>query len=227
MVCWFTSTLSGTSPARSRFRTSVCAPVTAAPGLPQPASVLRHEILPSIAASSAAYRLFQGIYLAMLVHSLRRDVGAGAATIGAVLSIAAVGGVAGAMVASRVSAWLGHGRAIWMSLALTAPFTILLPASDAGWRLWLGTTGAAIAAGGVIIYNVAQVSLRQVVTPDPLLGRMNAPIQFLVWAITPVGALLGAMLGRSLGPRPAVLIGSVGTCLAFIPVAVSPVRKAG
>ncbi|MGH3679249.1 MAG: hypothetical protein ACRDT2_03045 [Natronosporangium sp.] len=75
-----------------------------------------------------------------------------------------------------------------------------------------------------MVYNVTQVSFRQALTPDQLLGRMNATIRFVVWGTMPLGGLLGAFLGAWLGARTAVLIGVLGTCVAFLPVFLSPLR---
>jgi hypothetical protein len=75
-----------------------------------------------------------------------------------------------------------------------------------------------------VVYNVAQVSLRQAVTPARMLGRMNATMRWFVWGTIPIGGLLGGALGSLLGVREAVLIGAVGELLAVVPVIVSPVR---
>jgi predicted MFS family arabinose efflux permease len=60
---------------------------------------------------------------------------------------------------------------------------------------------------------VLAVSLRQVVTPDRLLGRMNASYRFLTYGAIPLGALLGGALGELLGLRAAVAVGAVGSLL--------------
>ena len=43
--------------------------------------------------------------------------------------------------------------------------------------------------GPATIYHINQVSLRQTITPDRLLGRMNASMRFIVWGTIPIGAL--------------------------------------
>jgi len=85
---------------------------------------------------------------------------------------------------------------------------------------------AATFIGGVgVIYNITQVSLRQAICPPAFQGRMNATIRFLVWGTIPVGNVLGGALGASIGLRAAMVIGSAGTLLAVVPVALSPVRS--
>jgi hypothetical protein len=69
-----------------------------------------------------------------------------------------------------------------------------------------------------------QVSFRQALTPDHLLGRMNATMRFLVWGTMPVGGMLGAVLGDAVGARTTLAIAAGGTMFAFLPVLLSPLR---
>ena len=75
-----------------------------------------------------------------------------------------------------------------------------------------------------VVYNVAQVSLRQAITPTRMQGRMNATMRWFVWGTIPIGGILGGVLGTLLGVREAVLIGALGEMLAILPVLFSPVR---
>ena len=75
-----------------------------------------------------------------------------------------------------------------------------------------------------MVYNINQVSFRQGITPDRLLGRMNATMRFLVWGTLPVGGLLGGVLGQTIGVRETVWVGAIGGMFAFLPVYFSPLR---
>jgi MFS family permease len=77
---------------------------------------------------------------------------------------------------------------------------------------------------GVVVYNVVQVTLRQVITPERLLGRTNATLRFLEWGTLPLGAALGGLLVGPLGLR-GVFWAAAGVCaLALLPVLTRPVR---
>ncbi len=69
-----------------------------------------------------------------------------------------------------------------------------------------------------------QVSFRQRLCPEYLLGRMNASMRFLVWGTMPLGGLLGGVLGSTVGVRPALLVAAVGQSLAFLWIFFSPLR---
>jgi MFS family permease len=186
--------------------------------------VLGNRFLRSIAMCTGSYNLFTSIGFTMLLVLLADDLDVPAGTIGLVLSVGSVGGLIGAFTAMRIARWLGQGPTIWMSTGFTAPFGLLVPIVQPGWMLWLAAFGFGVTMFGGVVYNVAQVSFRQGLTPERLLGRMNATMRFLVWGTMPIGGLLGGVLGQRFGVREAVWIGMAGCCLAVLPVFFSPLR---
>jgi MFS family permease len=186
--------------------------------------VLGNRLLRSIAMCTGTYNLFATIGITMLLVLLADGLSLSAGTIGLLMSAGAVGGLVGAFTAMRVAKWLGQGPTIWMSCAFTAPFGLLVAVVQPGWLLWLGAFGFAVSMFGGVVYNIAQVSFRQGLTPERLLGRMNATMRFLVWGTMPIGGLLSGVLGQYVGVRETVWIGMAGTCLAFLPTFFSPLR---
>ena len=63
------------------------------------------------------------------------------------------------------------------------------------------------------ISNVLVVSIRQAVTPDRLLGRMNASIEPGLRR-DPFGALAGGVLGEPIGLRETLAVAAIGLLLA-------------
>jgi predicted MFS family arabinose efflux permease len=74
------------------------------------------------------------------------------------------------------------------------------------------------------LYNVNASTLRQVVTPDHLLGRMQAAVRFTGRGGLPLGALLGGLVGEAYGVRATLLLASVGFLVAPLWLLLSPVR---
>jgi MFS family permease len=76
--------------------------------------------------------------------------------------------------------------------------------------------------GGITIVmgNVVMVSLRQRVTPDRLLGRVNSAYRLVAWGTMPIGALLGGLMADAFGlPTTFVAAAVVAmTPLLFMPV---------
>jgi predicted MFS family arabinose efflux permease len=186
--------------------------------------VLSHQLLRAIAASTAWANLCLSAFLAMEIVFLARVLGLSEGTIGLVLMFGGAGGVAGFVVVRRVAGWLGQGPAIWVSLAVAMPFHLLVPLAQPGITVWLAAAGLFVVAVGTVVYNVIQVSFRQTVTPDHLLGRMNATMRFLVWGTMPIGGLAGGVLGQLFGARAALAMTAVAGIVAFLPVFLSPLR---
>jgi MFS family permease len=51
------------------------------------------------------------------------------------------------------------------------------------------------------LWNVVAVSLRQRITPDRILGRINSSYRLVAWGTRPLGAAAGGLLGELLGLR--------------------------
>ncbi|HKE63518.1 MAG TPA: MFS transporter [Micromonosporaceae bacterium] len=188
--------------------------------------VVRNKILRSIAACTGSSNLFSAISGAMLILLLAGHLHIKAGLIGVVFTFMSIGGLVGALTARRFAAWVGQGPAIWLSIGLTAPFALLTPFVHNDWRLWTMAFGNAMYWLGAVVYNVNQVSFRQAITPDRLLGRMNATMRFLVWGTLPLGGFIGGILGATIGVRNTIWVGAIGGLFSFLFVFFSPARWA-
>ena len=75
-------------------------------------------------------------------------------------------------------------------------------------------------------YSINQISLRQALTPDALLGRVNATRRVLVFGMIPLGALAGGALGEAFGLHTALVVAAVAALAAFAYAALSPLARA-
>ncbi|WP_284741105.1 MFS transporter [Amycolatopsis sp. RTGN1] len=196
--------------------------------LPQIAEGLRFVFsdkpLRAMVATTATANFFHGAFSAVQVLFLTRTVGLPPAAVGVLLAVGGAGGILGAVCSGAVTRRLGQSRAIWLVPLCTLPANLVFPLAAPDWRLGLAGLGAAIGGFGIIIYNVAQVSYRQAICPDRLLGRMNASVRFVVWGVIPLGGLLGGALGEGLGLRGATWVGVAGEVAAVLWVVFSPLR---
>ncbi|MEU8637345.1 MFS transporter [Amycolatopsis sp. NPDC048633] len=196
--------------------------------LPQIAEGLRFVFsdkpLRAIVATTSTANLFGGAFGAVQVLFLTRTVGLPPAAVGALMAIGGVGGIVGAVFSGALTRRIGQSRAIWLVPLLTWPFHLLVPLAAPGWRFGLAAFGLVIGGFGLITYNVAQVSYRQAICPDRLLGRMNASVRFVVWGTIPFGGLLGGALGEGLGLRGAAWVAITGEVAAALWVVCSPLR---
>ncbi|MEV6238874.1 MFS transporter [Lentzea sp. NPDC051838] len=186
--------------------------------------VFGNVTLRMIVACTGTSNFFHGIQNAVLILFLLNTVGLNEGTTGLLFSAGGVGGVLGAAFAYRIGLLVGQARMIWLIPLLTWPFTLTLPFVSDGWGLVLPMVGSAVTAFGVVVYNVGQVSYRQAICPDHLLGRMNASIRWVVWGSTPLGALLGGGLGTWIGIVPTLWVSLIGSVLGMLWVLFSPLR---
>jgi predicted MFS family arabinose efflux permease len=156
------------------------------------------------------------IFLVRVIH-----VSAG--IIGLLFAGAGIGGVIGALAASRLAHRIGGVRATLVGILFNAG-ALLIPLTGRGVAVGLFAAGMFVNGIGAVIYNVNQVSFRQRLCPPALLGRMNATMRFLVWGEMPLGALLGGALGGVIGLRPTLWLAAIGQVGAIGWLLASPMR---
>ncbi|WP_354638735.1 MFS transporter [Kitasatospora camelliae] len=186
--------------------------------------VLRHPLLRVIAAATALSNLFAAVLMAVQTVFWVRVLDLSPLAVGLLLSVSAVGGLAGALSAGWLAGRVGQARLILLSTAVTAPFALLWPLARGGAGAVLFAAGSGAVLFGAVVYNVAQVSFRQSVCPPELLGRMNATMRFLVWGTLPLGALAGGAAADAAGPRAALWMCALGFLLVPLPLLFSPLR---
>lgn len=187
--------------------------------------ILRHEYLGNIAATTATSNLFGNIGMAIFPVFAYRELQMSPAAVGTIGGLGGAGVLVGALVAARVQARLGIGRTIILTAAAFGPVSLLLPLATTQLALYFLSASFFIAGMMNVVYNVAQVSLRQAITPEHFLGRMNATMRFLVWGTIPIGSLIGAGLSEVVGVRTTIWISAILSCFAFLPVLFSRVRS--
>jgi MFS family permease len=187
--------------------------------------ILGHRFLRNIAASTATSNLWGNMALATFPVYAYRELGLSPAAVGTIGGIGGAGVLVGALVASRVANTVGIGRAIVGSLALSQVVGLLVPAAPKELAFYFFSVAFFLGSIGGVVYNVNQVSLRQAITPEAFLGRMNATMRFLVWGTIPIGSLIGAGLSEVVGVHTTIWIGAILGLTSFLPVLLSPVRS--
>jgi MFS family permease len=190
------------------------------------AVVIGHPILGALARCSATTSLFTGMFLAVYVLYMTRDLGLGPAAVGLVFATGGIGSLAGALVAGRVARRYGPGPAMVRTIlvfglaGMAIPLAVLVPRVAlplvlvAEFAQWMT----------IVIYYVNAVSVRQALAPARLLGRINATMRFLARGAFPIGSLIGGGLGAGIGVPLTLVVATCGLLLAFAWLLLSPVR---
>ena len=177
--------------------------------------VWRHPVLRPLAimlgvqnmAFSAAFSVF------VLFAVAPGPMGLSDAGYGVLTATLGIGSLIGSWQAVRVERRLGRVRTLVLSILLNG-VTLLVPVVTA---LPVPIGASMLASGaGIVLWNVITVSLRQRITPDRLLGRMNASYRLVGWGSMPLGAALGGVLAEALGLRGAFLVAALVTFAVLI-----------
>jgi MFS family permease len=184
----------------------------------------RNPFLRAFAGVAGFYNLFDQWILTLFVLYAVRKLGMTGSSIGLVLSAGAAGALVGSVVAGRAARRLGAGRSILVEVLVECAAFLVIPFVPAHSVVTLPILAVAFALNGVgtAASSVMAITLRQLVTPERLLGRMNASYRFVSFGAIPLGALLGGTAGQLLGLRAALIVGAVAMLSTVVWIVFSP-----
>jgi predicted MFS family arabinose efflux permease len=146
--------------------------------------------------------------------------------LGFVFAVGGIGSLIGASVSTRATARFGAGVALIGSLVALGVFTSAITlAQTAGLVALLIMVSQQLGDAFWLYYESTSASLRQLQTPEAMLGRINGAFENIEFVGLLLGAGLGALLGETIGLRVTIISGAGLICLAAVPLALSPVRK--
>ncbi|MEV0934425.1 MFS transporter [Streptomyces phaeochromogenes] len=180
--------------------------------------------LRALALTAALTNLGSQIINTMLPVLFVRELGLPASALGLYWAAGGVGLLLGARCARPLAGRLGYGRTLGVLGLCLAPAGLLVPLIDRGPWLWLAGAGGVLVLFKTGVDNVLGVSLRQRMTADALLGRMNATFRFVLTGALAVGAAVAGLIGELAGVRATLWVGAGLLATAFLPVFLSPVR---
>jgi Transmembrane secretion effector len=161
----------------------------------------RHRLLRTLATMTGLFNFATNATFAVFVlHA----VGPGSAmrlteaSYGLLFATIAGGSLIGALLADPITRRLGRSRSLALGI-LGGVATVGAPALTTNVLV----IAVAFLIGGVTnaLWNVVAVSLRQRITPDRILGRINSSYRLVAWGTRPLGAAAGGLLGELLGLR--------------------------
>ncbi|WP_322923421.1 MFS transporter [Paenibacillus campi] len=186
--------------------------------------VFGNKYLRAIAGEASTYNMFSQVMAAVSIIYITKQLQITPALLGIILSTASIGSIIGSLIAKRLGDKYSLGSIIIVTMMLGCGAPLLVPLASGPLHVTVPILIISYFFGsmGVVISNIYVVSIRQTITPDDMLGKMNASYRFVVTGVTPIGALLGGALGNLVGLRMTLLIGALGTLTALIWVLCSP-----
>src|SRR5919202_1896554 len=181
--------------------------------------VLSNRALRALTGALATGALFTSMLDAVLLLYLTRELRLAPGLIGLVFGCGSVGFLLGAVLQARAMRRFGPRATLIAGLLLTGLGDLLIPTVT-------GTTASVLVVLVLFVgqfcfglgrttFSISQVSSRQSITPDHLLGRMNATTRFVRAGCMALGGLLGGLLGVAIGLRGTLVLAAVGEVLTI------------
>lgn len=170
-----------------------------------------HRILGPLSVSTHVWFLANGAAFTALSVIALRELGMSNVLFGVLFAATGVAGLVGATVAPAVGRRIGSGPAIIWSRTVY-PLAWLLVAAAAVVPDGAAVLFLALPLHGLVggVTNPHEMGIRQHITPDALLGRVNATMRSANRTVAALGALLGgASVGLLGGTTTAVLVAAV------------------
>ena len=187
--------------------------------------VWHHPMLRAILFTSIAWNIAWFVLQAAYVPYAVRALGLTASGVGLTLACYGAGMVLGALSAKRVVDAMPFGRAIQVGPAVS----VLACSTMVATLLWPSGLLAGFAfflfGAGPIIWTITSVTLRQTLTPGPMLGRVSAIFLTVSFGARPVGAALGGVVGATYGESACLVIALLGFCIQALIIFNSQVRN--
>ncbi|KOG32703.1 MFS transporter [Streptomyces resistomycificus] len=158
----------------------------------------------------------------LVIYHVKHDLGHDDGTVGTVMAVGALGTITGALLVARIRRRLGFGPTWTGAVAVCG-----LAMAGIGWArdvpVVAALSAAFLACGGIA--GTCSMSLRQEVTPEPLLGRVTAAFWTLQYAAAPIGAAVLTWAAEHRGTAPVAL--AAGCCCVLIAVVAlfTPIRR--
>jgi Na+/melibiose symporter-like transporter len=158
---------------------------------------------------------------------VNQTLGFSPGALGFIFATGGIGSLIGAALTPKATRRFGAGPALIGSLIMLGlgQGSIVL-ATSVSLMSVLILLAQQLTDGFWVCYESTETSLRQVHTPDSLLGRVNGSFESIEFVGLLLGAGVGALIGETIGLRAGIVIGSSIVALAGVALLFSPVRHA-
>jgi predicted MFS family arabinose efflux permease len=170
---------------------------------------------------NAAFFVLQAVYVPYAVHRLGMEAG----TVGLTLGAAGFGMVAGALLAARLMRAMPVGRVITIGPLCGLAASLVMVATIWVRSPVLAGFGFFLIGIGPTIWVISSTTLRQTLTPGPMLGRTTAILATAGSGSRPVGALIGAAVGGTAGPEACLIVSAAIFLVQALIIVASPVPR--
>jgi MFS family permease len=154
------------------------------------------------------------LFLTLLVFHLKDSINVNTVMIGWLLSMGGVGAIAGAITSNLFRKRFSY-RNILFTASVIGGLSILCFGllETYFWLVIMNAVGTFCAS----MMSPCIITIRQTLTPDHLLGRVQATSRLMTWVFMPLAAFLAGILADSIGTDLTIMLAGAISTLASIP----------
>jgi MFS family permease len=180
--------------------------------------VWRDPAVRALFVAESTMTLFGSFMASLYTLFALRDLMLTPTELGIAIGCGGIGALLGAMGAAGGAARYGPRRTLIASLAVGAAMQVLIPlAPRIPWIAMVFLISTQIVGDGALtVYLINETTLRQRLLPPEALGRAAGTFQVANGVLTPVGALIGAVLVEGIGMRPTLWLLPIGFAIALV-----------
>ncbi|HWF57844.1 MAG TPA: MFS transporter [Candidatus Dormibacteraeota bacterium] len=182
--------------------------------------VLRAQLLCMSAAGLFAH-MFEAPLYVFAYSRLHLSPG----LLGAILASEGLGMVVGTTLAMRITTRFGVGHVVATAGGVTSALVALIPLAVFVPPVALLLPLFIVSGGFSTVGDIAQVSLRQSLSPLRLQGRMTSVFRTFFWGVWPIGNLLGGVLAAAIGASTTLWLAGVLGLAAYLSIIFTPLWR--
>src|ERR1700704_6009754 len=182
-------------------------------------AIWRSAVLRALAWAISVWQIFRHASLAILVLYAARELGFSAGRVGALWMLAGIGSPRRPLPLARLKPRPRLRPAQLPGMLGTGVGWLLLATASGGelTATVLFGLGLFVLDFSGMVFFINYLTLRQAVTPDPLLGRVTATMICLTVASAPFGGLAGGWIAGHAGLRATLLLAGLGA-IVLVPL---------
>ncbi|HQS18869.1 MFS transporter [Reyranella sp.] len=189
------------------------------------AFVLRNELLRGISLCAIFWNFAFFALLAIWAPLALGPLGLDPAQMGLAQSTYGAGLILGALMAPFCARRLPPFVTLIFGPAVSVLAASLFLAAPSGNGFSLAAAGYFLVGFGPMLWLICQTTVRQLVTPSPLMGRVNATVQTAIYGVRPLGALAGGFVAAQAGLHAALLMIAAAFALSTLVIVLSPLAR--
>lgn len=189
------------------------------------AFVVRNELLRGISLCAIFWNFAFFALLAIWAPLALGPLGLDPAHMGLAQSTYGAGLILGALTAPFCARRLPPFVTLIFGPAVSVVAASLFLAAPSGNGFTLAAAGYFLVGFGPMLWLICQTTVRQLVTPSPLMGRVNATVQTAIYGVRPLGALAGGFVAAQAGLPAALLMIGAAFALSTLVIVLSPLAR--